>query len=96
MHDKHAYSAAIAEKLDRWQAKMAQLKSRADTVPVRHQIEFERQLDLLYAKLNYGEEMLLGLRAAGDDPEWYELRVRVDGICNEIENAIDSAWAKLA
>jgi len=51
-------------------------------------------LDLLFAKHNLAQEKLEKMQNASD-LEWGDLKVRLDGIWNEIENAIDSATAKI-
>jgi len=93
--DKQEYLARVSQKLSNWQTRFDELKTRADKVEDRLEIEFVRQIDLLSAKLDLGQELLDKLKAA-DEKQWQELKVKMDGISNEIDNAIDSAWSKLS
>lgn len=90
-----SYQEEIVLNLQAWRAQIGEIQSRSASVETRQQMEFERQLDLLHAKQNHAEEMLRQYRTAGSDAERDEIKARLDGICNEIENALDSAWAKL-
>lgn len=90
-----SYQEEIVLNLQAWRTQIGEIQSRSASVETRQQMEFERQLDLLHAKQNHAEEMLRQYRMAGSDTERDEIKARLDGICNEIENALDSAWAKL-
>lgn len=90
-----SYQENVVAILQAWRAKIGEIQSRSASVDARQQMEFERQLDLLYAKQNHAEEKLRQFRTATSDTERAEIKARLDGICNEIENALDSAWAKL-
>lgn len=94
MESKQKYQEEIAVKLSEWQSGIAALQSKSNKVTPLNLLEFERQLDLLFAKQNLAEEKLMRLQKAGQ-VEWEELKASLHGICNEIENAIDSAWAKI-
>ncbi len=94
MNQKTQFEETLKAKLKEWQAQVDEIRSNAHQVPSRYQLEFERQLDLLFAKHNLAQEKLAKMQNASD-LEWAELKVRLDGIWNEIENAIDSATAKI-
>ena len=94
MNQRTQFEETLKAKLKEWQIQIDQIKSNARQVPPRYELEFERQLDLLFAKHNLAQEKLTKMQNAGD-LEWDELKVRLDGIWNEIENAIDSATAKI-
>lgn len=95
MENKRDYEEKIATNLKEWQFMIDEIKSNADRVHPRDLLEFERQLDLLYAKHNLALDKLHQLQNTDSDVEWEELKASLDGISNEIENAIDSAGAKL-
>jgi hypothetical protein len=94
MNQKTQFEETLKAKLKEWQIQIDEIKSNAHRVPAQYQLEFERQLDLLFAKHNLAQEKLAKMQKS-DDLEWGELKVRLDGIWNEIENAIDSASAKI-
>lgn len=94
MNQKTQFEETLKTRLKEWQTQVDEIKSKAHRVPAQYQLEFERQLDLLFAKINLAQEKLAQMQNA-DDLEWDELKVRLDGIGNEIENAIDSATAKI-
>lgn len=94
MNQKTQFEETLRAKLIEWQTQVDEIKSNAHRVPPQYQLEFERQLDLLFAKSNLAQEKLAKMQNAGD-LEWDELKVRLDSIWNEIENAIDSASAKI-
>ena len=94
MNQKTQFEETLKAKLKEWQAQVDEIRSNAHRVPARYQLEFERQLDLLFAKHNLAQEKLANMQKSSD-LEWGELKVRLDGIWNEIENAIDSATAKI-
>ncbi len=94
MNQKTQFEETLRAKLKEWQTQVDEIKSNAHQVPPQYQLEFERQLDLLFAKHNLAQEKLAKMQKS-DDLEWGELKVRLDGIWNEIENAIDSASAKI-
>ncbi len=94
MNQRTQFEETLKAKLKEWQTQIDEIKSNAQLVPPQYQLEFERQLDLLFAKHNLAQEKLAKMQNA-DDLEWDELKVRLDGIWNEIENAIDSATAKI-
>lgn len=88
------YEAKMAERLNGWKADIDALAVKTRNVRAQNLIEFERQLDLLFAKHNLAQEKLAELDQVGE-VEQEELRASLDGVCNEIENALDSAWAKI-
>ncbi len=94
MNQKTQFEETFRAKLIEWQTQVDEIKSNAHRVPAQYQLEFERQLDLLFAKHNLAQEKLAKMQKSSD-LEWSELKVRLDGIWNEIENAIDSATAKI-
>ena len=94
MKQRRQFEETLRAKLIEWQTQVDEIKSNAHQVPPQYQLEFERQLDLLFAKHNLAQEKLAKMQKS-DDLEWGELKVRLDGIWNEIENAIDSASAKI-
>ncbi|TDJ00536.1 MAG: hypothetical protein E2O76_04815 [Caldithrix sp.] len=94
MNQKTQFEETLKAKLKEWQIQIDEIKSNAHRVPAQYQLEFERQLDLLFAKNNLAQEKLAKMQNASD-LEWGDLKVRLDGIWNEIENAIDSATAKI-
>ncbi len=91
-----AYQKQFAEALRRWQSQIDALAGRKDSVDPRELIEFERQMDLLFAKKNLATDRLQQLATAASETEREMLKSSLDGIENEIENALDSAWAKLS
>ena len=94
MNQKLQFEETLKAKLKEWQIQINEIKSKIHQVPSRYQLEFERQLDLLFAKHNLAQEKLEKMQNVSD-LEWGDLKVRLDGIWNEIENAIDSATAKI-
>jgi DNA repair exonuclease SbcCD ATPase subunit len=90
MSDKNA----LDQKLKEWQEKYSDLKSQSGKVSHQNEIEFSRQLDLLDAKIDLIRQRLAKLQTATDSDR-ETIKASIDGISNEIENAIDSAWAKL-
>jgi hypothetical protein len=92
MDAKLAFAGEFAPRLKAWQAKVADLESRADRVTEQNQIEFYRQLDLLDAKIELAQRKLALLK---NTDNWNDIKASLDGISNEIENALDSAWAKI-
>ena len=94
MDDKQIFEQALNAKLKEWQEKFVELKSQAEKVSDRNQIEFSRQLDLLDAKIDLIQQKLAQLQTATASAR-DAIKANIDGISNEIENAIDSAWAKL-
>ena len=94
MNQRTQFEETLSAKLKEWQTQVDEIKSNAHQVPPQYQLEFERQLDLLFAKSYLAQEKLARMKNAGD-LEWDELKVRLDAIWNEIENAIDSASAKI-
>lgn len=94
MNQQIQFEESLRKRLIEWQTQIDEIKSNIHKVNTQNLIEFERQLDLLFAKHNLAEEKLKRLQNASD-LEWEELKKSLDGICNEIENAIDSANAKI-
>lgn len=94
MNPRTQFEETLKAKLKEWQIQIDEIKSNAHRVRPQYQLEFERQLDLLFAKNNLAQEKLAKMQNASD-LEWGDLKVRLDGIWNEIENAIDSATAKI-
>lgn len=88
------FEQSLAAKLKEWQAQIDAIKSRSHKVNLLNLIEFERQLDLLFAKHDLAQEKLAKLQSA-EGLEWDNLKRSLDGIRNEIENALDSASAKI-
>ncbi len=90
-----AYLSRVTRNLERLQVAFATIKARSATVDSRQRLEYERQVDLLNAKVELACELLETLKSATDVSEQQESKVRLEGVCVEIENAIDSAWSKL-
>jgi len=85
----------MTETLLRWQDRAQELEDQKDNVEPRQMIEFERQLDLLSAKLNLGWDRLRQFDQATSEADREAIKASLEGIVNEIENAIDSAWSKM-
>jgi len=94
MHDKEQYQRNWQSQLTTWRQSLAAMNAQADKVSAQYELEFHRQLDLLQAKLELAALKLQQLHDA-TGVEWEELKASLDGIRNEIENALDSAWAKI-
>ncbi len=94
MDDKQIFEQTLGIKLKDWQEKFSELESQAQKVSNQNQIEFSRQMDLLDAKIDLVQQRLAQLQTATDSAR-EAIKANIDGISNEIENAIDSAWAKL-
>ncbi|MFQ5603918.1 MAG: hypothetical protein ACE5HS_11680 [bacterium] len=94
MQDKNAYLKALSARHQEWLWQIEDIKSKAKRVAAMQQLEFYRQLDLLDAKIHLMQEKLQLLEAA-EGAAWNELKASLDGIGNEIENALDSAGAKV-
>lgn len=94
MDDKQIFEQTLSAKLKAWQEKFAALELQAEKVPDQNQIEFYRQLDLIDAKTDLVRQRLAQLQAAKGQA-FDAIKANIDGIGVEIENAIDSAWAKL-
>lgn len=94
MDDKQIFEQTLRKKLKEWQEKFAALESQAEKVSEQNQIEFYRQLDLIDAKIDLVQQRLAQWQAA-TEPTREAIKANIDGIGAEIENAIDSAWAKL-
>lgn len=94
MDDKEKFERNYGTNLKRWQQKITEIKSLSARVPAQYKIEFERQVDLLFAKHDLAKAKLSQLKKA-EGVAWDELKSSLDGIANEIENAIDSAVAKI-
>ena len=94
MDRQRQFEQSLAAKLKEWQTQIDAIKSRAHKVNSLNLLEFERQLDLLFAKHNLAQEKLAKLQCA-KGLEWDDLKRSLDGIRNEIENALDSASAKI-
>ncbi|NIR52277.1 coiled coil domain-containing protein [candidate division KSB1 bacterium] len=95
MSEKQLFEERLASKLKEWQAKIDEIKANASKVASQHEIEFYRQVDLLDAKHELARKKLKESKKASG-AAWDELKASIDGIWNEIENAIDSAIAKIS
>ncbi len=89
------YEIRITENLRDLCMQIEKIKTASNSVSVRQRSEFECQIDLLFAKQDLAEARLRRLSQTTDLKEREELKVGLDCVCREIENAIDSAWAKL-
>ncbi len=94
MDTKQEYEQELSRKLADWQHQIDEIEAKVSQVDTQNLLEFERQLDLLNAKHHLAGERLQKMRVASS-AEWDELKASVDGIRNEIENALDSAAAKI-
>jgi len=94
MSGKKEYVQNIEDRLRQWQRDIDDIKSKADRVLSQHRIEFDRQVNLLDAKHELAREKLKELKSVSSR-DWDALKSSLDGIWNEIENAIDSANAKI-
>ncbi|RMF69613.1 MAG: hypothetical protein D6743_01560 [Calditrichaeota bacterium] len=92
--DLEAYMKRVSARLRNWRSDYQDIKARAGEVRAQNELEFARQLDLLEAKLHLAQEKLDAIRGA-TSRDRHALKVSIDAMCNEIENALDSAWAKL-
>ncbi|MFQ5638920.1 MAG: hypothetical protein ACE5IR_13120 [bacterium] len=92
--ENHDFEKASSQKLEQWQTSLDHIRSQAENVLPQQQLEFYRQLDLLEAKLELAHIKLAQFRQA-DDATRDQLKARLDAIFNEIENALDSANAKI-
>ena len=91
---KRLFEEKFAVQLQKWDRQIVEIKSQTKLVSPLNLLEFERQVDLLDAKFDLAREKLSKLTMT-DDGAWDELKASIDGISNEIENAIDSAMAKI-
>ena len=91
---KQKYEQELSRKLAEWQHQIDEIEAKVSQVDTQNLLEFERQLDLLNAKHHLAGERLQKLQVASSG-EWDDLKASLDGIGNEIENALDSAAAKI-
>ena len=94
MDMKQKYEQELSRKFAEWQHQIDEIEAKVSQVDTQNLLEFERQLDLLNAKHHLAGERLQKMRVASSG-EWDELKASLDGIRNEIENALDSAAAKI-
>ncbi len=94
MNDPQGYYADITQRLQTWRTRLREIQGQTDRVAAQHRLEFHRQLDLLEAKLDTAALKLRQMQTLSG-LEWQDLKASLDGVCNEIENALDSAWAKI-
>ncbi len=66
MNQKTQFEETLKAKLKEWQTQVDEIRSNAHHVPSQYQLEFERQLDLLFAKHNLAQEKLAKMQNASD------------------------------
>ena len=93
MQDKKSYLQMMADQLKQWDAKIDELKEKADKTKAESREEFLRQIDTLRVKKNSLQDELKRLQQTGDGA-WYELKAGLDRSWTEFKGAFSNASAK--
>ena len=94
MSVKDTYLNQMQAQLREEDAKIQQLKARADKAQAEAKISYYEQIETLRSKQAAAQQKLLELKSSGDNA-WEHLKLGVDRACNDLKLAFDDASAKL-
>jgi uncharacterized coiled-coil DUF342 family protein len=93
MEDKKSYLQKMADQLKQWDAKIDELKAKADKTKAESREEFLKQIDILRAKKKSVQDKLKQLQEAGDGA-WDEMKTGLERSWTEFKGAFSNASAK--
>ena len=91
MDMKQAYEEKLEAQLREWQAKIDQLKARADRAEAEKKIDYQQEIDSLQARQQALQEKLEELRGAGEDA-WEEVKAGAELAWRDLEQAVNRAF----
>lgn len=93
-NDHLPFEVRLSKLIKQWDEKIKSLKKSEPRVQPQVSIEFDRQLDLLYAKLDFLKENLAELDQSGDRAR-DEIEAVIEKTLHELNDAFDSAVSKI-
>jgi uncharacterized coiled-coil DUF342 family protein len=90
---KQVYQQKMDARLREWQAKIDELKARADQAGAEQKLEYYEQIESLRARQQKAREQLDELRSAGEDA-WEDVKAGVELAWQDLQDAFQRAAAK--
>jgi hypothetical protein len=94
MNTREAYQEKFAAELREWDAKVDELKAKADKATAEAKIEYCEQIEALQAKQLAAQTKLDELRTTGEQT-WDELKPGLEQAWLELKTAVDHAVSKI-
>ncbi len=91
--DRDLYQQKMKAQLDEWRADVAKLKAKALGASADTQLELNRHVRNLEAKLEEGKAKLAELSSAGEDA-WASVKSRAEPAWDSLKSAVRDAAAK--
>lgn len=90
---KEAYQEKLEAQLRIWNAKIEELKGKADKAEAEAKIRYQEQLQALRAKQEEAEKRLRELKAAGEGA-WEDLKGGIEKVWDELRDAVEKAASR--
>ena len=93
LETKQAYQAKVKAQLDKLNAQIDELKAKAAQAKADVSIEYNSQMEELFAKRDAAQVKLEEIQQAGADA-WVELQVGFEKAWGDLQSAFEKARAK--
>lgn len=93
MGAREAYQKKMESQFKEWEAKINQLRARAEKVSAEVKIEYYEQIYTLRTKQAAARSKLQELKKTGENA-WQDLKAGVETAWKELKNALDNAVSK--
>ncbi len=93
MTEREAYQEKVLASLKEKTHEIAQLKTKAQKAKKDIQIDFERQIDIMQARLEVTKDKWKHLQNANEDA-WEDIKVGVEEARANLEEAVKSAVSR--
>ena len=88
------YQKKMEAKIHEWNAKLEELKAKADQAQAETKIQLTQEVDSLRRKSKVAQEKLQQLKGAGEDA-WEDLKSSVESAWSDMSQELDAIKAKL-
>lgn len=94
MDNKELYQQKLQAQLDEWVADIDKLRAKASGASADTQLQLNREIDTLQARIDEAKGKVSELAEAGEDA-WESVKGSTEAIWNSVSTAFGDAIAKL-
>lgn len=93
MEEQQAYKEKLKAKIDEWDAKIKEMRAKADQAQAESKIEYQQQVDQMETKREKLSDQLEQIKQAGGEA-WKDIAAGADRALDELRESFEKAKAK--
>ena len=94
MSKRDAYIQKLESQYDEWDAKIRELKAKAEGAEADARVEYHKQIESLQQKQKDAKAKLDELRSASEDA-WEDLKAGAESAWASLKDAVESATSRI-